>query len=68
MLVNRQVALQRYQTCKTCDHFSPLLKMCKKCGCIIPMKVTLGISRCPIGKWGQEKIDNTETKEYKIED
>jgi Family of unknown function (DUF6171) len=68
MLVNKQIAKDRFQICKSCEHFNSLLKMCKKCGCIMPLKVTMSISRCPVGKWGQAKIDPTETTDYRIEE
>jgi hypothetical protein len=34
----------------------------------MPLKVTMSISRCPVGKWGQAKIDPTETSDYRIEE
>jgi hypothetical protein len=68
MFVNKQVANERYQICKSCEHFNTLLKMCKKCSCIMPIKVTLSVTRCPEGKWGQSKFDPLQTSEYRIDE
>lgn len=42
----------RINICKSCEHLSNI-KICKKCGCFMPLKVRLkGIGvKCPIGKW-----------------
>lgn len=45
------VALERYEICKTCEHFRPIPKTCKKCGCFMKMKTTLAKAKCPVGKW-----------------
>lgn len=40
----------RLDICHSCDQL--LLKtICKACGCIVPMKVTMSFSSCPKGKW-----------------
>jgi hypothetical protein len=41
----------RLNICKECDRYNNLMKMCKECKCIMPFKVNLIKSRCPIGKW-----------------
>jgi hypothetical protein len=46
----------RYEICKHCEHFSKMLKVCKKCGCFMPGKVLMKSARCPINKWVE--IDN----------
>lgn len=40
----------RYDICKSCPSFS-ILKTCKECGCIMPLKTKINGSNCPIGKW-----------------
>ena len=40
----------RYEICQTCPSFT-ILKTCKECGCIMPLKVRLKSSECPLGKW-----------------
>jgi len=43
----------RLDICNSCDFFSNAMKQCKKCGCIMPLKVKLGNAECPVGKWGK---------------
>ena len=42
---------KRHDICGTC----PLLDIenykCKKCGCKLHLKIPLGTSKCPLGKW-----------------
>jgi hypothetical protein len=40
---------QRYEICWTCPSFTSL-KLCKECGCIVPLKVKTK-TVCPLGKW-----------------
>ena len=40
----------RYDICKACDFLS-VLKTCKECYCIMPLKTRLVDAVCPIGKW-----------------
>lgn len=48
----------RYEICQTCEHFRPLLKQCKVCGCFMPAKVLLDPAKCPENKWdGIKKKD-----------
>jgi hypothetical protein len=44
------VQTQRYEICKTCPSFT-LLKTCKECGCIMPLKTKLANTSCPLAKW-----------------
>jgi hypothetical protein len=46
----KETADQRYEVCKTCDALS-ILKTCKECGCIMPLKVRIAHVTCPLGKW-----------------
>jgi hypothetical protein len=48
---DEEKAKQRYIICQDCPSLISLTKQCKKCGCIMPMKVKLEKSACPIGKW-----------------
>lgn len=45
-----EVRESRYDICKTCDSLS-VLKTCKECHCIMPLKTRLLDAVCPIGKW-----------------
>lgn len=42
---------KRMELCKACDNFQQTIKICKQCGCFMPIKVKLIKSECPIGKW-----------------
>lgn len=51
---------QRRSICDACE-FKSRISVCMKCGCVIPAKVKMAMSRCPEGKW--DKYDeNTEKK------
>ena len=45
----------RYSICETCESFENIFKICKECGCFMPLKVrippTLHKISCPKGKW-----------------
>ena len=41
----------RYDICKGCPEFFNPIKMCKECGCSMPMKTWLTNATCPIGNW-----------------
>ena len=43
-------AQTRLAICAKCDQL--LLKtLCKACGCVVPLKVTIAFASCPKGKW-----------------
>lgn len=50
MFVTMAIAQERYAICKQCPNFS-MIKTCKLCGCVMPLKVKLRYSECPDGKW-----------------
>lgn len=41
---------QRYDICKECPMFT-LLKTCRECGYIMPLKVKMAGASCPLNKW-----------------
>jgi hypothetical protein len=45
------VAFERLAICEECPHLLNLTKQCKKCGCVMPLKVKLKEAQCPVGKW-----------------
>lgn len=48
--LEKKDAKTRMDICHSCDQL--LLKtICKACGCIVPLKVTIGFASCPKGKW-----------------
>ena len=50
MFTTVQIAQERYNICKQCPLFNSV-KMCKACGCIMPIKVKLRYASCPDGQW-----------------
>lgn len=49
-LVDSEIQEERYSICKACPSFT-LLKTCKECGCIMPLKTRLSSASCPLEKW-----------------
>lgn len=41
---------KRMDICNSCESLS-ILKFCKECGCLMPVKTYLSFAKCPIGKW-----------------
>ena len=55
--VDTLTAEQRLDICKACTFFIKTTSQCKKCGCLMTAKTKLPNAECPIGKWGQTKIE-----------
>lgn len=51
IFLKKEVAQARYNICKTCDVFNTAIKLCKECGCVMPIKVKFAAADCPLGKW-----------------
>jgi hypothetical protein len=51
MFVNIEIAQSRYSVCRPCEHFNAQLKVCNRCGCFMPLKVTIARAQCPVDKW-----------------
>lgn len=49
---------ERWSICKTCPELIKLTHQCKKCGCVMNLKVKLAAAECPLGKWGQVDASN----------
>ena len=45
------LAGERLDICKGCEHFIQLTSQCKKCGCFMALKTKLEEAFCPEGKW-----------------
>jgi len=56
--VDKEVQNKRLAFCKECKYFKPSLKQCSLCGCIMPLKVKLADSWCPVGYWISETPSN----------
>jgi hypothetical protein len=48
---NQELQNKRITICKSCDKLISKVNVCKECGCIMPLKVTLDNATCPLGKW-----------------
>jgi len=46
---NTPEAIRRFNFCKVCPEFTGMT--CKKCGCVMSVKVYSPDAKCPIGKW-----------------
>ena len=49
-LAASEVQEARYDICKSCTSFT-LLKTCRECGCIMPLKIKMTSASCPLNKW-----------------
>jgi hypothetical protein len=49
-VVSTDVRAQRIEICNDCDSLT-LLKTCKQCGCVMPVKTWLVQASCPLEKW-----------------
>ena len=43
-------AKARYDICRECDSLS-IIRLCKECGCFMPLKVRIKSVTCPLKKW-----------------
>lgn len=51
-----EVALERYEICKSCPHLIQATKTCKKCGCFMAAKTKISHASCPVGKWDAVEV------------
>lgn len=47
---SEEIIAQRSELCNNCPSYNRL-KICSECGCIMPLKVKIKATVCPIGKW-----------------
>lgn len=50
VFLNKEDALKKKDICMSCE-FLFKKYICSKCGCILPLKIQLTESTCPVGKW-----------------
>lgn len=48
---SEEVAISRFETCKSCPELIKISNQCKKCGCFMTVKTKLEQAKCPLGKW-----------------
>jgi len=41
---------ERIEICNNCNQLSAI-KLCKMCGCMMPVKTWLRAAKCPAGRW-----------------
>jgi hypothetical protein len=49
--VSEEEAAIRYNICKGCEFFRPMVKVCAVCGCFMKAKTQLAKAKCPKRKW-----------------
>ena len=47
---DKEVSHKKLQICESCEEYVTLTKHCKKCKCIMPLKVKIKGNHCPLGK------------------
>lgn len=45
-----ELARKKLAVCRDCEAYLSVSMRCKKCGCIMPVKVLTDLE-CPLGKW-----------------
>jgi hypothetical protein len=55
--VSDEVATARLTMCNDCPFLTKYTQQCKKCGCLMHLKVKLAEAECPIGNWGKDKAE-----------
>lgn len=58
----KAVAQQRYDICKSCEHFILVTNQCDLCKCFMKLKVKIKNSKCPADLW-EEDLSNMEFKD-----
>ena len=51
IIVSEHIRHDRLSICNLCEHRIESVNVCSKCGCFLPAKTKLAMSKCPIGKW-----------------
>lgn len=55
-MVEGPLADARLDLCKACPEYIKSTHQCKKCGCIMNLKVKVPHATCPLGKWGAVRL------------
>lgn len=62
-----EIAGERLAICKACPELIKVTNQCKKCGCVMNLKVKLANAFCPLNKW-MPTTDIDEAKDDASED
>jgi len=60
--VDKKTYNERLDVCRTCEHLFKSTMTCKKCGCFMRIKASIGIMSCPMKYW-ESITTNEQTKE-----
>lgn len=60
--VETELANTRLDICKACPEYIKATHQCKKCGCIMNLKVKLPHASCPLHKWEAVEVDFKENE------
>ena len=52
--VSIEIMKERIAICHSCDQWSK--GVCRACGCYTTYKVKKDIEKCPLNKWGPQKV------------
>ena len=55
--VDRKTREKRLNICRSCDRFNDKNISCSECGCYLQIKTSWASEKCPLDKWGVEKVD-----------
>jgi hypothetical protein len=58
MWAEETLAQSRYNVCKSCDRFISLTRLCRECGCFMPLKTKFQETVCPLKKWNEEESND----------
>lgn len=61
--VSSEVFQERFDLCKSCDHFNGESIKCVECGCSLLTKMVDSLESCPIEKWSVD-MDGLMKKHY----
>ena len=50
-LVDPETRQKRLSLCRDCQHYEPVKKTCKQCGCFLELKTRYSHQSCPLDKW-----------------
>lgn len=59
-----EVAKERMNICKSCEHFFKLTQQCKICLCLMQAKTILADAECPKRKWLKTTKYKTNDEDY----
>jgi hypothetical protein len=62
LLADKQTIINRAKICKDCDQLTPVVNICKSCGCFVNFKAAIANTSCPLEKWTAVEVFIPQTK------